>query len=149
MQQVSAFIVGLLFAIGLGISGMTQPEKVIGFLDFFGRWDPSLLFVMGSAVPMYFIFFRAVRGYAPILTTRFDLPTRRQIDWRLLSGSTLFGIGWALAGFCPGPAIVSVGSASSGAFVFVGAMIGGMLLFVLFDRVVSVGKATRGAVADA
>ncbi|HUH03277.1 MAG TPA: DUF6691 family protein [Kofleriaceae bacterium] len=154
MQHLSAFIVGLLFAIGLGISGMTQPEKVIGFLDFFGTWDPTLLFVMGSAVPMYFCFFRAVRGYAPILTARFEIPTRTQIDWRLLSGSALFGIGWALAGFCPGPAIVSVGSGASGPLVFVGAMVGGMLLFALFDQIVVSGKAapsaaTRGAAAGA
>lgn len=151
MQHVSAFIVGLLFAIGLGVSGMTQPDKVIGFLDFFGAWDPTLLFVMGSAIPMYFVFFRAVRGYAPILTARFDIPTRNQIDWRLLSGATLFGIGWALAGFCPGPAIVSLGSGSTAALVFVSAMVGGMLLFALFDRVskTTPSSATRGAAAGA
>lgn len=137
MQALSAFFVGTLFAVGLGISGMTQPEKVIGFLDFFGSWDASLMFVMLGAVLMYFIFYRTVRGYAPILATGFQIPTRRQIDARLVGGSAMFGVGWGLAGFCPGPALTSIGNAASGALVFVGAMVGGMYLFAGFNRVMS------------
>lgn len=134
MQGFIAFGVGLLFSVGLGISGMTQPAKVIGFLDFFGNWDASLAFVMVGAVVMYFIFFRVVRGTAPILTTHFEIPTHRQIDSRLVIGASLFGIGWGLAGFCPGPALVSLGNAASGVFVFVGSMVAGMYAFSAFDR---------------
>jgi uncharacterized membrane protein YedE/YeeE len=118
-----SFFVGLLFAAGLGISGMTQPEKVLSFLDLFGQWDPSLAFVMMGAVGTYFVFFRILRGRA------LDLPTTTRIDGRLLGGALLFGIGWGLAGFCPGPALVSLGSAAPKAFLFVAAMVAGMGLW--------------------
>lgn len=136
MPLVSAFFVGVLFAVGLGVSGMTQPEKVIGFLDFFGSWDATLMFVMGGAVVLYFFFFRFVRGYAPVLTAYFNLPTKTQIDPRLVIGSGMFGIGWGLAGFCPGPALTSMGNGATKVFIFVAAMIAGMYLFTLFDMLV-------------
>ena len=88
---------------------MTDPARVIGFLDFFGGWDPSLMFVMAGAVVVYFVVFRWVRGVAPVLTTQFEIPTRRAIDLRLVLGAGLFGVGWGLAGFCPGPGLVSLG----------------------------------------
>lgn len=134
MATLSAFFVGLLFAIGLGISGMTQPEKVIAFLDLFGAWDGSLAFVMGGATVMYIVFFRVVRGMAPVLTAHFHIPAHKQIDHRLLIGSAMFGVGWGLSGFCPGPALVSVGNGASGALIFAGSMVAGMYLFALADR---------------
>jgi len=127
-SQLAAFVAGVLFAVGLAISGMTQPAKVIGFLDFFHDWDPSLVFVMGGAVVVYFIAFRFLRGEAPLFASRFTLPTKTEIDRRLLIGSSLFGAGWGLSGYCPGPAITSIGSASSAAAVFCVAMVGGMLI---------------------
>jgi hypothetical protein len=135
VQAITAFIVGLVFSIGLGIAGMTQPVKIIGFLDFFGTWDPSLLFVMMGAMVMYFMFYRVVRGTAPILTEYFQIPTRRQIDGRLVVGSAMFGVGWGIAGFCPGPALASIGNAANGALVFAASMIGGMYLFAAVERV--------------
>jgi len=137
MSILSSFFVGILFAIGLGISGMTQPEKVMGFLDFTGNWDASLMFVMGGAVAFYFLFFKVLRGSRPVLAERFQLPTKRTLDRRLIIGAGLFGVGWALAGFCPGPALTSIGSGASSALVFVAAMSGGMLLFKVFDAAVA------------
>jgi hypothetical protein len=134
MQAISAFLVGVLFAIGLGISGMTQPEKIIGFLDLFGEWDASLLFVMLGAVLTYFVFYRLVRGRAPLLAPDFQLPTALRIDRRLLTGAALFGVGWGLAGFCPGPALASIGSGTGGVLLFVAAMLAGMYLYELVER---------------
>ena len=136
MQAISAFIVGALFAVGLGISGMTQPRRVVGFLDFFGAWDGSLLFVMAGATTLYFIVYRVVRGSAPILSMNFHLPARHQIDARLIVGSAMFGVGWGLAGFCPGPALTSIGNAASSALIFVAAMVAGMYLFAAVDALV-------------
>jgi uncharacterized protein len=129
MKVLSFFLLGALFAVGLGISGMTQPQKVLGFLDIFGAWDPALMFVMGGAVVVnYFGFRLAVGRPHPLLATRFDIPTRRDIDWQLLTGASLFGAGWGLAGFCPGPALVALASGSSEVVLFVGAMFIGFLL---------------------
>lgn len=137
MHVIVSFFVGALFAVGLGISGMTQPEKVIGFLDFFGSWDGTLLFVMGGATTMYFVAFRVVRGHAPVLTANWNLPTRTQIDARLIIGSAMFGIGWGLAGFCPGPALTSVGTGMSDVLVFVGSMVAGMYVFAGLDKLLA------------
>lgn len=110
-----AFAAGALFAAGLGISGMTQPSKVIGFLDVAGAWDPSLLFVMGAAVAVHFVLGRIIRRRAtPLWDTSFHLPTRKDIDARLVFGAAMFGIGWGLGGFCPGPGIVAAASALVG-----------------------------------
>ena len=108
---------------------MTLPSRIIGFLDFFGDWDPSLVFVMGGAVVVYFLMFRFGRGVAPPFGREYSLPLRKQIDRRLVIGAALFGIGWGLAGYCPGPALTTLGSGSVGAGVFVVAMVGGMLAF--------------------
>ncbi|MCB1745653.1 MAG: YeeE/YedE family protein [Gammaproteobacteria bacterium] len=128
MRALSFFAVGLLFAFGLGLSGMTQPAKVVGFLDLFGRWDPTLAFVMGGAVMVTFAGYRWVlKRSAPLLDTRFDLPTRRDIDWQLVVGATLFGSGWGMAGFCPGPALVALAGGSVDVMIFVAAMFVGFL----------------------
>src|SRR5690606_20658314 len=106
-----------------GISGMTKPSKVVGFLDLFGAWDPSLAFVMMGGVVVYGVLFRLiVRRKAPLFSTRFHLPTRADLDVRLVLGSALFGIGWGLGGYCPGPGVVSLASGSLPAIVFVVSM---------------------------
>jgi uncharacterized membrane protein YedE/YeeE len=124
-----AFIAGLIFSIGLVISGMTNPQKVIGFLDLFGDWDYSLAFVMGGAVIFNFFSFRMIQKGKPICANEFSLPTKKQLDKDLLVGSILFGIGWGLLGFCPGPAMVNLVSFNLSALVFVLSMFGGMYLF--------------------
>lgn len=138
MKTIVAFGTGVLFAVGLVISGMTQPSKVVGFLDFFGNWDPSLAFVMGGAVVINALLYRLVaKRNRPLLGPKFHLPTRKDINWRLVVGGGLFGVGWGLAGYCPGPGITSLASLQSPAVVFVAAMTVGMLLYSLFERVVS------------
>ena len=128
-SSLAALGAGIVFGIGLGLSGMTQPAKVIGFLDIFGAWDPSLMFVMGGAVFVHFALARLIRRRdRPLLDTRFHLPTAARVDIPLVAGSVVFGIGWGLGGYCPGPAIVSLGSGAAAAFVFVGAMAVGMAL---------------------
>ena len=129
MKFLSFFLLGALFAVGLGISGMTQPTKVVGFLDIFGAWDPALMFVMGGAVVVNFVGYRLAVGRPhPLLAARFDIPSRRDIDWQLLCGASLFGAGWGIAGFCPGPALVALASGSADVMVFVGAMFAGFVL---------------------
>lgn len=129
-QRISEFATGLIFGIGLIISGMTDPGKVIGFLDLAGAWDPSLALVMGGAILVgVFAFALARRRTRTFLGSALHLPVSRDIDRRLLGGSLLFGAGWGLAGFCPGPAIVSAGAGQPKAMVFVLAMLAGMWLF--------------------
>ncbi len=135
MKGFSFFALGALFAIGLGFSGMTQPTKVIGFLDVLGAWDPTLLFVMGSAVVVNAIGYRLTVGRPhPWLAARFDIPNRKDIDGQLLTGAALFGVGWGLAGFCPGPALVAIASGSVDVLIFVGAMFAGFALKELLVR---------------
>lgn len=118
---------GLLFGVGLIVSGMADPAKVLNFLDVFGTWDPSLAFVMGGGVIVAFIGYRLVFGMkAPILGGSFQVPTRRDIDGRLLAGPALFGVGWGLGGFCPGPALTALGLGSTGVLAFMPAMLLGM-----------------------
>ncbi len=125
---IVALIVGLLFGLGLAISGMTQPSKVIHFLDIFGAWDPSLAFVMMGAIGIHLFAYRIVkRRTSPFLADTFMIPDKKQIDWKLVAGSALFGIGWGLGGFCPGPAITSLASLQLDVFVFVAMMAVGML----------------------
>ncbi|MBR9880933.1 MAG: YeeE/YedE family protein [Gammaproteobacteria bacterium] len=108
MKAIIGFITGLVFSLGLTLSGMTDPARVVGFLDVAGDWDPTLIFVLGGAVITTFIGYRLVwRRGTPLLGERFQLPRRRDIDGRLLLGAALFGVGWGLSGYCPGPAIVS------------------------------------------
>jgi uncharacterized membrane protein YedE/YeeE len=137
MKLFSAFAAGLVFGVGLIVSGMTDPGKVIGFLDLAGRWDPSLAFVMGGAVLVGAFAFRfAGRRATTFLGGAMQLPRNRDVDKRLLAGSVLFGIGWGLAGFCPGPALVSLGSGVNEAAAFVAAMLVGMLVYTAAERIV-------------
>ena len=120
----AALLSGELFGLGLAISGMTDPNVVIGFLDLFGDFNPALMFVLGGAVGTTLIAFRFVlRRPSPLLASDFQLPTRKDIDARLLIGAGLFGIGWGLAGYCPGPALVSFGALIDTALVFVPVML--------------------------
>jgi len=131
---VSAFVSGLIFSFGLLLSGMANPEKVLGFLDLFGAWDPSLALVMGGAIAVALPAFTIARKReAAILGGPINLPGKRTLDKRLLLGSLTFGVGWGLAGFCPGPGIVASGAPESGAMVFVAAMVAGMLAFRALD----------------
>ncbi len=119
----SAVGAGALFGVGLAVSGMTKPSKVVGFLDVAGAWDPSLMFVMLGAIAVHFVAHRLVtKRPSPLFDTRFHLPTRKDIDARLVLGAALFGVGWALAGFCPGPALVTAASGATAAIVFVAGM---------------------------
>lgn len=118
---------GLLFGTGLVVSGMADPAKVLNFLDFTGSWDPSLAFVMGGAVVVAFLGYRLVqRRRAPVAAERFHLPTARGIDERVVVGPAIFGLGWGLSGFCPGPALTGLGLAAPGTLAFVPAMLVGM-----------------------
>ena len=135
-SNIASFICGILFSIGLGISGMTHPQKVIGFLDVFGDWDLSLAFVMFGAVLSYLILQLWIQRNLsiPVLGGSFQITTRKDIDRSLIIGALLFGSGWGLGGYCPGPAITSLGSGSLKALLFVFAMGIGMLVA---DRVIS------------
>lgn len=125
----AAFGAGALFAVGLVLAGMTQPAKVIAFLDVGGAWDPSLAFVMGGAIAVHLVGLRLVlRRRAPLLDGAFHLPMRRDLDLRLFGGAALFGVGWGLAGYCPGPGLVALGDGGATALVFVGASSVGMAL---------------------
>ncbi len=127
---LSEFLIGLLFGFGLILSGMTDPGKVIGFLDLSGAWDPSLAFVMGGAILVGLVAFRLARQRTEnFLGGAMRLPTANDINARLVVGSLVFGAGWGLAGFCPGPALVSLGAGHDKAVVFVLAMIAGMAAF--------------------
>ncbi|MCU1719504.1 DUF6691 family protein [Pseudomonas sp. 5P_3.1_Bac2] len=129
MKNLTALLCGLLFGVGLIISGMSNPSKVLGFLDVFGRWDPSLALVMGGAVSVAAIGFALARRRQPKPAT-----ARRGIDRRLLSGAAIFGIGWGIAGICPGPALVLVGMNMGEGWIFALSMVAGMLLFNLLDK---------------
>jgi len=126
-------VTGLMFGVGLVVSGMTKPDKVIGFLDLFGgAWDPSLGLVMVGAIGVHVALFRLiVRRRAPLLDAKFHLPTRRDIDPRLVGGAALFGVGWGLGGVCPGPAFVGAATLASPLLMFIGGMAAGMGLFRL------------------
>jgi len=135
VNAISAFAVGLLFGMGLIISGMTDPSKIIGFLDITGAWDPSLAFVMGGAILVGFVAFRfARRRTMSFLGGAMHIPTARQIDRPLILGGLAFGVGWGLAGYCPGPAVVALGAGQDQAVVFVIAMLAGMALYETADR---------------
>jgi uncharacterized protein len=144
IPRLAALVSGALFAIGLAVSGMVQPGKVIGFLDVFGAWDASLLFVMGGAVGVYAVASRVVTGrrLAPIFGSRFHLPTRKDLDAKRVLGAALFGVGWGLGGYCPGPALVSASSGALPGLVFVVGMSAGLLLVQRFAG--SASSSSRG-----
>lgn len=127
LQWIAALVAGVLFGVGLVVSGMTLPSKVAGFLDFTGAWDPTLVFVMGGAIAVHAVVYRVVRGRAsPLLAERFQLPTRKDVDARLVLGAAIFGLGWGLGGLCPGPAVTSLVSGRFEVAAFVLAMLGAM-----------------------
>lgn len=134
MHRFSEFAVGLVFGLGLMLAGMTNPGKVIGFLDLAGPWDPSLAFVMGGAIAVGALAFAlARRRTVAFLGGAMHLPTARDIDRRLVLGSLGFGVGWGLAGFCPGPAVVALATGHPKAVVFMIAMLAGMALFEFIE----------------
>ncbi|MDD2977166.1 YeeE/YedE family protein [Aquabacterium sp.] len=129
MQPLVSLVAGVVFGLGLAVAEMTNPLKVLDFLDLAGNWDPSLAFVMGGAVLVTLVAFRFVlRRPVPLYGDRFHLPTLTQLDRKLLGGAALFGIGWGLAGYCPGPALATILSGNSETWLFVPAMlVGGAL----------------------
>jgi uncharacterized membrane protein YedE/YeeE len=128
MKQLFALLSGLIFGLGLIVSGMADPAKVLNFIDVFGTWDPSLAFVMGGAIavtaPGFALLFR--NRQTPLFDSTFHVPTRNDLDPRLLTGSAIFGIGWGLGGFCPGPALTALPIAATGTLIFVPFMLAGM-----------------------
>lgn len=147
IPHLVSFGSGALFAFGLSLSGMTQPAKVVGFLNVTGAWDPSLAFVMAGAVAVYAAAYRLrLRRQAPLCAPRFPDLSSRTIDGRLLVGAALFGAGWGLGGFCPGPGLASLGAGSSHAIVFVSAMLIGMFLVKTAERVARAREADADAV---
>jgi uncharacterized membrane protein YedE/YeeE len=135
LQRASEFAVGILFGWGLILAGMTDPGKVIGFLDLAGAWDPSLAFVMGGAIAVgFFAFALAKKRTTNLFGGALHLPTSRDIDRPLVIGALLFGAGWGLAGFCPGPGIVSMAAGEFKGLVFVAAMVAGMAVFEFTNK---------------
>jgi uncharacterized membrane protein YedE/YeeE len=127
MRLIVSYLIGLVFGIGISISGMANPAKVTNFFDFAGIWDPSLAFVMGGAVIVTFFGYRYVlKSASPMIDTAFHLPTRKDLDAKLLGGSAVFGVGWGIAGFCPGGALPAIGTGRIEVFAFVGAMLAGI-----------------------
>jgi len=134
---VSSLAAGFLFGLGLWVSGMANPKKVLGFLDITGDWDASLMLVMAGAVAVTLICFRIVlKRTKPLIENKFEMPTRKDIDIPLVAGAAIFGLGWGTAGYCPGPALTALSTLSTDAIVFVVAMIAGGLL----QRLLLAGK---------
>jgi len=149
MTVFTSFLAGLAFGLGLIVSGMANPAKVLGFLDLGGRWDPSLAFVMGAAIAVGAVAFAVARRRTrSFLGAAMRLPASRTIDRRLVLGSVLFGIGWGVAGFCPGPGLVAAGMGEVKALVFVAAMLAGMAGYELVERRRSAAAGMPGAAAD-
>ncbi len=146
----TSFLSGIVFALGLGISGMTRPVKVIGFLDFFGSWDPSLAFVMIGAISVYLLANRRRLTMAsPLFAVKFAIPARSDLDRQLVVGAALFGVGWGLGGFCPGPAIVSLASGAAPVVIFTASMMSGMWLYWWTSRAVKPASGMLAVRADA
>lgn len=140
-NALASLVVGFIFALGLGLSGMTQPQKVIGFLDLFGSWDPSLMFVMVGAILVHFVTYKVIRQRAsPLLSPEWHVPTNKQITPALVIGSFIFGVGWGLGGFCPGPAVTSLASFAVTPFLFVLSMLFGMLIFKFVNQKLKIQK---------
>lgn len=134
-ESLAALFSGLIFGVGLIVSGMIYPQKVLNFLDIFGSWDPSLAFVMMGAIGIHFFTYKWARGNKnPILVKGWNVPTKTQITPSLLIGAVLFGVGWGLVGLCPGPAFVSVFNGNISIFIFLVSLLIGMFIFKLIDR---------------
>jgi uncharacterized membrane protein YedE/YeeE len=135
MNIVISFIVGLLFALGLGISGMTDTTVVKGFLDMFGTWNLNLMGVMIGAILVHTIVYHLIKNKpSPLLDTKFHLPTNKMVDKKLIFGALIFGLGWGWAGICPGPGIVSLSSGKTEVLIFIGSMVAGMYLFKFIEK---------------
>ena len=133
MRLLISYFSGVVFSVGLVISGMTNPNKVIGFLDIFGNWDASLAFVMGGAVILNLFTFHIIKKRKkPVFTKGFEWPNAKEIDSKLIIGSSLFGVGWGISGICPGPGIVNLTLLNTNAVVFIISMISGMILYKYF-----------------
>jgi uncharacterized membrane protein YedE/YeeE len=129
MRLLSAWAIGLIFGLGISLSGMANPAKVLNFFDIAGNWDPSLAFVMGGALATTFLGYRLIfRRAVPVLGGGFHLPTAKALDTHLIGGSALFGIGWGISGFCPGGALPALGTGAADVFVFVAALVAGLFL---------------------
>jgi uncharacterized protein len=142
---LSSLLIGILFGVGLTVSQMINPMKVLGFLDFAGDWDPTLgLVLVGALIGAVPGFALVRRLRAPLLGGSFQIPTRKDVDWHLLSGAAIFGVGWGLSGFCPGPALAALSSGRHQVLVFVAAMAAGMVLQGLMPRPKTSGLPTTG-----
>jgi uncharacterized protein len=140
MKLLTTYLIGVIFGVGIALSGMANPAKVLNFFDIAGSWDPSLILVMGGALAVTFIGYRLVLPRPePLFEPRFNLPTSRVIDLKLLGGSAVFGIGWGITGFCPGGAIPALGTGVADVFIFCAAMLVGLMI----------GKAGLAAMARA
>lgn len=140
-NSIVALLVGFIFAIGLGVAGMTQPAKVVGFLDVFGSWDPSLMFVMVGAIAVHFLTYKLIRKRTkPVFDIKWHVPTSQEITPALMVGAFLFGIGWGLGGLCPGPAITALASFEVRPFLFILSMVAGMYLYRLVDKKLKIKK---------
>lgn len=129
MRLFLTYLIGLVFGLGISISGMMNPAKVLNFFDIAGTWDPSLMFVMGGAVTVTFIGYRIVLGRpSPLLMPKFAVPTNTRLDARLLGGSALFGVGWGIAGFCPGASLPALGTGRLDVFIFTAALVAGIFV---------------------
>lgn len=146
MRLVYTYLIGVVFGVGISISGMANPAKVLNFFDVFGNWDPSLAFVMGGALIVTAIGYRFVlKRPMPLMDLRFHLPTRRDIDMPLLLGSGVFGIGWGIAGFCPGGALPALGTGRSEVFIFTAALIAGIFAARTFQAALTRRKTQASA----
>lgn len=138
IRLVMTYLVGVVFGVGISISGMSNPAKVLNFFDIAGTWDPSLVFVMGGAVIVTFIGYRLVLSRPkPLADARFHLPTSTTLDMRLIGGSAVFGIGWGIAGFCPGGALPALGTLNSDVLIFTASLLAGMWLARTFPRLLT------------
>lgn len=134
-NTIVALITGFLFALGLGLAGMTQPQKVLGFLDVFGNWDPSLMFVMMGAIGVHALAYVVAKKRAtPLFASEWQIPQKKDLTPALIVGATLFGVGWGLAGYCPGPALVSLASFTQSPLIFFISLVAGMVLFIQVDK---------------
>lgn len=138
MRLIVSYFIGVIFGLGIAISGMANPAKVLNFFDITGSWDASLAFVMGGALIVTFIGYRIVlKQSSPVLSQAFQLPTRRDLDLPLIGGSALFGVGWGIAGFCPGGALPALGTGKTEVFLFVAALVAGIFTAKLLQRVLA------------
>jgi hypothetical protein len=147
---VTAYVAGLLFAVGLATGGMTQPAKVLAFLDVAGAWDPSLALVMVGAIAVHAAAYRAIRRRpSPLFAATFAIPARTDVDLRLIAGAACFGVGWGLAGYCPGPALTALAGTARETLVFVAGMVAAMVLFDARERLAARARAATPAPAPA